>query len=125
MKTVNTPEAPAAVGPYSQAVTSGGFVFTSGQIPLEPETGELVAGGFEAEVRRALENLDAVLRAAGTHRSRVVKVTVFLTDMGRFGVFNGLYEEFFGPHRPARSVVEVAALPRGARVELEAVAEVS
>ncbi len=124
MKTVNTPEAPAAVGPYSQAVTSGGFVFTSGQIPLDPADGEPVPGGFEAEVRRALENLDAVLRAAGTHRSRVVKVTVFLTDMGRFGVFNGVYEEFFGPHRPARSVVEVAALPRGARVELEAVAEV-
>ncbi len=123
MDTVSTPEAPAAVGPYSQAVVSGGFVFTSGQIPLDPETGEVAGGGFEGQVRRALANLDAVLRAAGSDRSRVVKVMVFLTDMGRFGVFNGLYEEFFGSHRPARSVVEVGALPKGVDVELEAVAE--
>lgn len=124
MDTVSTPSAPAAVGPYSQAVSSGGFVFTSGQIPLDPETGAMVEGDFGARVRRVLENLDAVLRAAGTDRSRVVKVTVFLTDMQRFGELNGLYAEFFGDHRPARSVIEVSALPKGADVELEAVAEI-
>jgi len=124
MDAVNAEGAPAAVGPYSQAVRCGGLVFTSGQIPLDPETGSLVEGDFEDRIRRALANLDAVLGAAGSDRSRVVKVTVFLTDMALFGSLNAVYAEFFGEHRPARSVVEVAALPLGAPVEFEAVAEI-
>ncbi len=124
MRTVATERAPAAVGPYSQAVVAGGLVFVSGQIPLDPASGEPEVGGFGDRVRRALENLDAVLRAAGSSRERVVKVTVYLTDMARFAELNRVYAEFFGDHRPARAVVEVAALPKGAPVEIEAVAEV-
>ncbi len=124
MKTVSTDRAPAAVGPYSQGTLNGGLLFTSGQIPLDPTTGRLVEGGFAAQVRQALANLDAVLRAAGTDRTRVLKVTVFLTDLGRFGELNEVYAEFFGPARPARSAVQVARLPLDAEVEIEAVAEV-
>jgi len=119
---VATPAAPAAVGPYSQGMVAGGLVFVSGQIPLDPETGELVGDTFEARVRRVLENVDAVLRAAGSDRSRVVKVTVYLTDMALFARLNAVYAEFFGGHRPARAAVQVGALPRGADVEIEAVA---
>lgn len=121
-KPVATPAAPAAVGPYSQGMTAGGLVFVSGQIPLDPATGELVGDTFEARVRRVLDNVEAVLRAAGSDRSRVVKVTVFLTDMGLFARLNAVYAEFFGEHRPARAAVQVAALPRGVDVEIEAVA---
>ncbi len=124
MRLVSTDEAPAAVGPYSQGVVAGGLVFVSGQIPLDPATGELVEGPFAEQVRRVLENVDAVLRAAGSARDRVLKVTVFLTDMGRFGELNRVYESFFAGHRPARAVVEVSALPKGVAVEMEAVAEV-
>ncbi len=124
MRLVSTDEAPAAVGPYSQGVVAGGLVFVSGQIPLDPATGELVEGPFAEQVRRVLENVDAVLHAAGSARDRVLKVTVFLTDMGRFGELNRVYESFFAGHRPARAVVEVSALPKGVAVEMEAVAEV-
>ncbi len=124
MRLVSTDEAPAAVGPYSQGVVAGGLVFVSGQIPFDPATGELVGGSFEEQVWRVLENVDAVLRAAGSARDRVLKVTVFLTDMGRFGELNRVYESFFAGHRPARAVVEVSALPKGVAVEMEAVAEV-
>ncbi len=124
MKAVSSDAAPAAVGPYSQGVIAGGLLFTSGQIPLDPETGQVAAGDFQDRVKRALANLDAVLTAAGTGRDRVVKVTVFVTDMGRFGELNAVYADFFGNHRPARSVVQVAALPKGVDVEIEAVAEV-
>jgi 2-iminobutanoate/2-iminopropanoate deaminase len=124
MRVISTDRAPAAVGPYSQAVGRGELVLTSGQIGLDPFSGEL-ASGFDAQVARALENLDAVLAAAGSRRDRVLKVTVYVTDMGRFVSLNEAYAEFFGSHRPARSVVGVAALPKGAEVEIEAVAVVA
>jgi len=122
LETVHTDAAPQAIGPYSQAVRCGGWVFVSGQIPLEPATGQLVAGGFDAQVNRVLENVDAVLRAAGCSRASVVKTTAYLTDLARFAEFNEIYARFFGEHRPARAVVGVASLPRGAQVEVEAVA---
>jgi 2-iminobutanoate/2-iminopropanoate deaminase len=120
--TVATGEAPAAVGPYSQAVIAAGLVFVSGQIPLDPATGVMVEGPFAAQVERVLLNLDAILVAAGSSRGKVVKTTVFLTDMGRFGEMNDVYARFFDTHRPARAAVQVAALPKGAEVEIEAVA---
>jgi len=121
-RAVTTDGAPKAIGPYSQAVVAGGFVFCSGQIPLDPATGEMVAGDVEAQTRRVLENLRAVLEAAGSGLDRVVKTTVFLADMGDFPAMNQVYAGFFGDVPPARAAVEVAALPKGARVEIEAVA---
>ena len=119
---VHTDSAPRAIGPYSQALAVGGWVFLSGQIPLDPATGELVSEEFPRQAEQALANLGAVLEAAGCDRSRVAKVTVYLTEIRRFAEFNQIYADFFGPHRPARAVVEVAALPRGAQVEVEAMA---
>lgn len=124
MRSVTTDGAPAAIGPYSQGVTSGGLLFTSGQIPLDPATGAPEPGDFRTQVRRVLANLDAVLAAAGSGRDRVLKVTVFLADMERFAELNEEYAAFFGGHRPARSVVQVARLPKDAAVEIELVAEV-
>ncbi len=122
LATVATEAAPAAIGPYSQAVAAGDIVFISGQIPLDPASGELVAGPFGAQAERALANLDAILAAAGSRRDRVVKVTVFLADLADFAELNQIYARFFGVHRPARAVVQVAALPRGAALEVEAIA---
>jgi 2-iminobutanoate/2-iminopropanoate deaminase len=122
LKAVHTEAAPGAIGPYSQALVAGDLVFVSGQIPLDPATGALVSGDFTAEVERVLANIDAVLLAAGCDRSRVVKATAYLTDLSLFTAFNDIYGKFFGSHRPARAVVQAAALPRGARVEVEAVA---
>jgi 2-iminobutanoate/2-iminopropanoate deaminase len=119
---IATDKAPAAVGPYSQAVRVGDFVFTAGQIPLNPATGHMVEGGIEAQTRQALTNLGAVLEAAGTALANVVKTTVFLADIGEFKLMNGVYAEFFPDDPPARSAVQAAALPLGARVEIEAVA---
>lgn len=119
---INTSLAPAAVGPYSQAVSANGLVFCSGQVALDPESGELVGGSVADETRRALHNLAAVLDAAGSSPTNVVKVTAYLTDMGDFPEFNDAYEEFFGGEPPARATVEVAALPKGARVEVECIA---
>ena len=119
---IATDRAPAAVGPYSQAVRIGNLVYTAGQIPLDPATGKLVEGGIESQTRRALQNLQAVLEAAGTSLANVVKTTVFLQDMGDFGAMNGVYAQFFSGRPPARSAVEVAALPLGAQVEIEAIA---
>lgn len=118
---VQTPHAPAAVGPYSQAICAHGFVFTAGQIPLDPQTNQLVDGGIEEETERALENLKAVLEAAGSSLDRVVKTTVYLRDMNDFPVMNQVYARYFGEAPPARSTVQ-AVLPKGARVEIEAVA---
>ena len=121
---VATDGAPKAIGPYSQGIRVNGFVFTAGQVALDPRTGELVPGGIAEQTTRALESLGAILTAAGSSLSRVVKTTVFLVDMADFTVMNEVYGRAFGNHRPARSTVAVAALPRGARVEIEAIAEV-
>ena len=119
---IHTEHAPAAVGPYSQAVRIGQFVYTAGQIPLDPATGKMIAGTISAQTERALNNLEAVLTAAGGSLKDVVKTTVFLQDMGEFGAMNAVYAQFFSDDPPARSAVEVAALPLGARIEIEAVA---
>jgi 2-iminobutanoate/2-iminopropanoate deaminase len=119
---VETDAAPRAIGPYSQGVLAGDLLFVSGQIPLDPASGELIAGDFRAELERVLANVDGVVRAAGCDRRRIVRCMIYLTDMALFGELNEIYAAFFGDHRPARAVVEVAALPRGARIEMEAVA---
>lgn len=119
---VHTKEAPGAVGPYSQAIRVGPFLYTAGQIGLDPETGKMVADDIELQTERVLKNLRAVLQAAGGDLSNVVKTTVFLLDMGEFGAMNGVYAAFFAEDPPARSAVQVAALPLGGRVEIEAVA---
>ncbi|MCK4414594.1 MAG: RidA family protein [Candidatus Eisenbacteria sp.] len=121
---VRTPDAPAAIGPYSQGMrfTGEGLVMTAGQLGMDPQSGALVAGGIGPECERALKNLRAVLQAAGSGMDRVVKVTVFLADMGEFAEMNGVYERFFEAPFPARSAFQVAALPKGGRVEIEALA---
>ena len=121
-RAVSTSAAPSAVGPYSQAIATGELVFCSGQVGLDPSSGELVTGGVEAETERALKNLEAVLDAAGCSMADVVKTTCFLADVGDFGTFNAIYGRFFPDPPPARSTIGVAALPKGARVEVEAVA---
>ncbi len=121
---VATDRAPRPVGPYSQAVRCGSFVFTSGQIGIDPLTGALVTGGVARETEQVLRNLAAVLAAAGSGMDRVVKVTVFLTDMARFGEMNEVYARHFAEPVPARSAFQVVALPKGAAVEIEVVAEV-
>jgi len=124
MRTISTPNAPAAIGPYSQGQISGGYLFTAGQIPLVPETMEMVTGPIEAQTEQVLKNLGAVLVAGNTGWDRVVKTTVFLTDLADFAAFNAVYEKALGTTKPARSTVQVAALPRGAKVEIELIAEV-
>jgi len=119
---VSTAGAPRAIGPYSQGVIANGFLFTAGQVALDPGKGELVPGGITEQTTRALENLRAILKEAGTDFSQVVKTTVFLVDMADFAPMNEIYGRAFGQHRPARSTVAVAALPRGARVEIEVIA---
>jgi 2-iminobutanoate/2-iminopropanoate deaminase len=119
---VSTPGAPRAIGPYSQGIRAGGFLFTAGQVGFDPASGELVDGGIAEQTARVLDNIRAILEAADTDLSRVVKTTVFLVDMADFSAMNEVYARVFGDHRPARSTVAVAALPRGARVEIEAVA---
>jgi len=123
-ETVRTEMAPAAIGPYSQAVRVGGFLFCSGQIPLDPATGKLVPGGIAEQTERVLRNLEAVLAAAGGSLSAVVKTTVYLVDLGEFPAMNAVYARFFPGDPPARATVEVSKLPAGARVEIEAVAAV-
>ena len=124
MRIVATPSAPAAIGPYSQGMIAGSFFFSAGQIPLIPETMEMVTGPIEEQTRRVLQNLDAVLTAAGTKWERVVKTTVYLTDLADFAAFNAVYGEHLGTAKPARSTVQVAALPKGAKVEIDLIAEV-
>jgi 2-iminobutanoate/2-iminopropanoate deaminase len=119
---ISTPAAPAAIGPYSQAVEQSGVVYCSGQIALDPASGQLVAGGTAAETERVLENLQAVLAAAGLGFAHVVKVTVYLVDLADFATVNDIYGRYVRPPFPARATVGVAALPRGARVEIDAVA---
>ena len=119
---VSTPGAPKAIGPYSQAIVQGGLVYTAGQVALDPATMELVPGGVAEQAERALANLAAVLAAAGSGLDRVVKTTVYLVDMADFGAMNEVYARHFGDHRPARSTVAVAGLPKGARVEIDVIA---
>jgi reactive intermediate/imine deaminase len=118
---VSTPDAPAAIGPYSQAIRAGNTVYLSGQIPLDPATGEIVAGGFEAQVRQAFRNLAAVASAAGGSLADCVKLTLYLTDLARFPVANEIMQEYFAEPFPARATVGIASLPRGALFEVEAV----
>jgi 2-iminobutanoate/2-iminopropanoate deaminase len=122
MKPINTTGAPTAIGPYSQALENNQMVFCSGQIGLDPNTGALVAGGIEAETRRVLENLRAVLAEAGLYFRDIVKTTIFLADLADFDVVNRIYGEHFEEPYPARSTVQAGALPRKARVEIEAIA---
>ena len=124
LKRVDTDAAPAAIGPYSQAIVHGGLVFTAGQIPLDPATGELVEGDVAVQTDRVLRNLSAVLASAGASLGTVIKTTVFLRDMGDFAAMNEVYGRFFAGHRSARSTVQVARLPRDAAVEIEVVAAV-
>ncbi|MEE8520889.1 MAG: RidA family protein [Gemmatimonadota bacterium] len=123
-RAVHTDGAPAALGPYSQAIVAGGFVYTAGQIPLDPDSGEMVEGGVEVQAERVLENLGAILAAAGSSFSKVVKTTVFLSDMDDYAAVNEVYARYFREPYPARSAVEVARLPRGVRLEIEAVARI-
>ncbi|WP_397374646.1 RidA family protein [Paenibacillus sp. PAMC21692] len=121
MEIVSTEAAPAAIGPYSQAIKLGGLLFTSGQIPLDA-TGALVAGGIEEQAHQVFRNLQAVLEAGGASLASVVKATVFLKDMNDFATVNGIYASYFGDHKPARSAVEVARLPKDVLVEIEVIA---
>jgi 2-iminobutanoate/2-iminopropanoate deaminase len=119
---ITTADAPAAIGPYSQAIRVGNLVFTSGQIPLHPQTGDIVGETAAEQARQVLQNLQAVLQAAGASLQQVVKTTIFLTDLSQFAAVNAVYAEFFPENLPARSTVQVAALPRGVQVEIEAIA---
>jgi 2-iminobutanoate/2-iminopropanoate deaminase len=119
---VATKDAPQAIGPYSQGVKVPGFLYTSGQIALDPATGNLIDSSFEDQVHRVFKNLQAILTAAGSDFSRVVKATVYVTNLGNFQTLNGIYASYFGDHKPARTTVEVPALPKGAAVEIDLIA---
>lgn len=122
MERIATAHAPGAIGPYSQAIVANGFIYTAGQIALDPATGQVVEGGITEQTTRVLANLKAVLEAAGSGFSQVVKTTVFLLDMADFAAMNEVYGKAFGDHKPARSTVAVSGLPRGVRVEIEVIA---
>ena len=122
LNTIQTNAAPAAIGPYSQAIAAGSFRFVSGQLGMDPQTGELVGDDLVSQARQALENMKQIVQAGGCSLKDVVAVDAFLTDMSQFGEFNQIYQEYFSDHRPARAVVEVAALPKGACVEIKCVA---
>jgi 2-iminobutanoate/2-iminopropanoate deaminase len=124
LKIVQTEKAPAAIGPYSQAVVAPPFVFVSGQLGMDPATGDLVGQDLESQARQALENLKQILLAAGSSLAKVTAVEVFLTDMGQFAVLNAIYAEYFTAHKPARAAIEVSALPKGACVEIKCTAVV-
>ena len=122
MDYVATPDAPKAIGPYSQAVKANGIVYTSGQIALDPATGNLVEGSFEDQVHRVMKNLEAVLKEAGSGFDRVLRATVYVTDLANFGALNKIYEEYFGTHKPARTTIQASALPKGSQVEIDLLA---
>jgi 2-iminobutanoate/2-iminopropanoate deaminase len=124
MDYIATKDAPHAIGPYSQAVRSGNLLFLSGQIALDPKSGNLIEGDFSSQVRRVFDNLRAVLRASGADFRNVTRATVYLTDLANFQILNSIYAEYFGDHKPARSTVGVAQLPRGAAVEVDLIATV-
>lgn len=125
MKAISTTQAPAAIGPYSQAIQSGELLFLSGQVPIDPATGELVAGDIAVQTERVLDNLAAVLAAAGCTFADVVKTTIYLVDLGDFQAVNQTYAKRFAAAPPARATVQVSALPKGARVEIDAIARVT
>lgn len=120
---IHTDKAPAAIGPYSQAIQIGQLLFTSGQVPIDPETGAIVEGGIQEQARQSLNNIKAILNAAGTNMGAVLKTTVFLQDMNDFAAMNEVYAQFFQEPYPARSAVQVARLPKDALVEIEAIAQ--
>ena len=122
MEYIATTDAPKAIGPYSQGVKANGIIYTSGQIALDPATGQLVDESFEAQVHRVFRNLEAVLRAGGSDFSRVLKATVYLTDLANFDTLNSIYAQYFGEHKPARTTVGVKQLPKGSAVEIDLVA---
>jgi 2-iminobutanoate/2-iminopropanoate deaminase len=124
MQTLSTRNAPAAIGPYSQATVLGNLLFTAGQIPLVPATMQMVTGSIEAQTEQVIQNLSAILETAGSDWARVLKTTVFLTDLADFGAFNTVYERLLGSAKPARSTVQVAGLPKGAKVEIELIAAI-
>lgn len=119
---VSTKDAPGAIGPYSQAIKAGGFLFVSGQIPIDPSTGALIVGGIAEQTRRVLDNLGAILKAAGTSFDHVVKTTVYLADMGEFAAMNEVYATYFPSPAPARATVQAARLPRDVKVEIDLIA---
>lgn len=121
-KIISTSDAPAAIGPYSQAIRSGNFIFCSGQIPLDPKSGEMVADDIGAQTRRVLDNISGVLKAEGLSLGDVLKTTIFLTDLGNFQIVNEIYGSYFNNQPPARSTVQVSALPKGAKIEIEVIA---
>jgi 2-iminobutanoate/2-iminopropanoate deaminase len=122
MDSIQTDRAPQAIGPYSQAIKANGFIFASGQIPLDPATMQIIEGGVQEQTEQVLENLKAVLEAAGTSLDRVVKTTVYLADMNEFAAMNEIYARYFGATKPARATVQVARLPRDVRVEIDVIA---
>ena len=124
LKPVHTPEAPEAIGPYSQAIVTGDWVFASGQVPIDPATGEVIEGDVTAQTHRVMRNLAAVLGEAGASLGSVVKTTVYLSDMASFAAMNAVYAEHFGDHRPARATVAVAGLPKAVDVEIDVIAKV-
>ena len=123
MEIISTEQAPKALGPYSQAIKAGGFIFCSGQIPIDPAANDVVATTIEDQTRQAIMNLGNVLKAAGSSLAKVVKTTVFISDMNDFAALNGVYAELFGDTKPARSCVQVARLPKDVKLEIEAIAE--
>ncbi len=121
-RVIQTDQAPAAIGPYSQAIRVGDFLYTSGQIALDPQSGEFLSGEIEQETERTIENISAILKAGGLSLDNVIKTTVYLTDLSHFARMNHIYEKYFSGNKPARACVQVAALPKGAKVEIEAIA---
>ncbi|HCG73986.1 MAG TPA: reactive intermediate/imine deaminase [Nitrospina sp.] len=121
-KIISTPKAPAAIGPYSQAIRIGDFLYTSGQISLDPETMEMITGDIEVETEKVLKNIEAILKEDGLNLNNIIKTTVYLTDLSEFARMNQVYENFFTDTKPARACVQVAALPKGAKVEIDVVA---
>jgi 2-iminobutanoate/2-iminopropanoate deaminase len=124
MNTISTSLAPQAIGPYSQAIISNGLLFTSGQVALDPTTMQIVEGGIETQTKRVLQNLEAILKEAKTSKEKVIKTTLFLKNMNDFAIVNQIYGDFFANHKPARSTVEVARLPKDLLIEIECIAEI-
>jgi len=124
MQVISTSQAPAAVGPYSQAIAEKGFIFLSGQIPLVPETGLLISDKIQDQTEQVMKNISAICSAAGASLTNIVKCTIFLTDMNHFSTVNEIYAQYFANHKPARSTIQVAGLPRGALIEIEAILSV-